>query len=920
MFYPDQYLHIEVLFLGMTPEQLLKRIRSSVEDRMKRLRAKSGLIRQIPEELYCDCARSLPANELRTEDELLQRHRHLEQYLDPVSKKSLLHLPADYAEDVLVRRNEEPWLNPKHILDWRERTLQLGQDLFTCAGLAREDAARDRSREYFSWPAAVSCDHAGLRGMLAEGMWENHAHMDGSTQLFPLTWSFLMNHPKKIRAYFSSPLFRRSLSSSAGFRGKENQRTGAELLYLAAWLRAWLFRTCLPPEEEPAAGNTPGSPFRELLSFWDSPAKRRELCGVVEVLRSHGKRFSFAKANDSCLDYAILPEVAEHNPGANRLLAGERFFLYRCFRRCFDDGADGDRERELETLFYLYLLIKAGFRRELIQSNGRKGFRNFSDYQDRKSIIWEDRPDYWEESCRLFIAGAFEPEEDGKKLLRSLEVRVTPKQTDARRLRAAIRRIDRAAHSILSGDDKTKLPGPYPRSQYQDSLATKDYFFVYHFIKKPLEPVRSTDPWRTPMPRNAEVRRKAERQAKIIARALKNDGYLCGRVRGIDAASHEIGCRPETFAGAFRYLRRSLSREPALRSGVFRSARYWPRLSATYHVGEDFLDLADGMRAIDEAVCFLELGKGDRLGHALAMGVQPQQYYRIKENYLYLPKQDLLDNIVWLLFRGEEWPGPDLFFVSNELKDRLENQGHRLLREIYGDDLGPADGAGDGSLLEDYYQSWKRRGEDPALYLDRTGPGGSGGSGGVSERTRLFLHDYHYDLSARKRGQQIERFGVTPDYIRLVRGMQEALMRRISDKKIAIECNPSSNKLIGTFDKYEQHPIFRFYGGKLRLPEPSSKVQLKVSVNTDDQGVFDTSLENEFALLYGCLRQRADDNGSLRLTDKKIIAYLRTLRNMGEKMTFPKAEKSMQHPATAAMTAAPHCGPFRAIRRFLCGG
>lgn len=875
MFYPDQYLHIEVLFLGMTPDQLLKRIRSSVEDRMKRLRVQSGLIRRIPEGLYCDCARSLPANELYTEDEILQRHRHLEQYLAPPSKRSILHLLADYAGEVLTQQNKELWLDPEHILDWRERTLHLGQDLFTCAGLAREDAFCDRSRAYFSWPAAVSCDHAELRRMLAaEGISENHAHMDGSTQLFPLTWSFLMNHPKKIRAYFSSPLFQRNLSSP-GFRGRENQQARAELLYLAAWLRAYLFRASLPPEGASAEENKSASSFHELLSFWDFPAKRRELCGTVEVLRSHGERFSFSKANDSCLDYAILPEVARDNPGANRLLAGERFFLYHCFRQCFG-GADSDEERELETLFYLYLLIKTGFRRELIQTNGRKGFRNFSDYQDRKSVIWEDWPNYWEESRRLFIAGAFEPTEDGKRLLQSLEIRITPKQSDACRLRAAIRRIDRTAHNILSADSnaRIKLPDPYPRSQYQHCWVTEDYFFVYHFIKKPLEPVRDTNPWRTPMPRNAQVRRKAERQAKVIARALAADGYLCSRVRGIDAASHEIGCRPETFATAFRCLRRDFPPYLFPRSGVLRPVRYWPRLSATYHAGEDFLDLADGMRAIDEAVCFLELGKGDRLGHALAMGVQPQQYYRVKENQLYLPKQDLLDDIVWLLFRSEEWNVKWDDFSSSGLRERLQTLGGQLLCQIYGSNLSSADGSCDKSLLKDYYRSWKQRGDDPSLYRDRTCPG-------VPERIRLLLHAYHYDLSARKRGQQIKRFGITPDYILLIREMQEALMRQVMEKEIAIECNPSSNKLIGTFDKYEQHPIFRFYSGDLDLPKHlRSEVRLKVSVNTDDQGVFDTSLENEFALLYSCLRQRVADNGSPQFSDKEILSYLVSGRSL----------------------------------------
>ena len=42
------------------------------------------------------------------------------------------------------------------------------------------------------------------------------------------------------------------------------------------------------------------------------------------------------------------------------------------------------------------------------------------------------------------------------------------------------------------------------------------------------------------------------------------------------------------------------------------------RISKTYHVGEDFLDIADGMRAIDEAIEYLEMGACSRIGDALA--------------------------------------------------------------------------------------------------------------------------------------------------------------------------------------------------------------------------------------------------------------------------------------------------------------
>lgn len=58
---------------------------------------------------------------------------------------------------------------------------------------------------------------------------------------------------------------------------------------------------------------------------------------------------------------------------------------------------------------------------------------------------------------------------------------------------------------------------------------------------------------------------------------------------------------------------------------------------------------------------------------------------------------------------------------------------------------------------------------------------------------------------------------------------------------------PSSNYLIGTIQKYEAHPILRF--NSRYLHEFQKNMSVCVSINTDDQGVFDTLLENEYALM-----------------------------------------------------------------------
>lgn len=66
--------------------------------------------------------------------------------------------------------------------------------------------------------------------------------------------------------------------------------------------------------------------------------------------------------------------------------------------------------------------------------------------------------------------------------------------------------------------------------------------------------------------------------------------------------------------------------------------------------------------------------------------------------------------------------------------------------------------------------------------------------------------------------------------------------------------------MIGTIKKYDQHPIVRFNSRKLKQAFPG--MSLSVSINTDDQGVFDTLLENEYALMVLALEKAKDEEGN----------------------------------------------------------
>lgn len=323
-------------------------------------------------------------------------------------------------------------------------------------------------------------------------------------------------------------------------------------------------------------------------------------------------------------------------------------------------------------------------------------------------------------------------------------------------------------------------------------------------------------------------------------------------------------------------------------------------LMATYHVGEDFFDIVDGLRAIDEVMLFCGLYSGCRLGHALALGIDPGNYYKYKGNILVMPGHDLLDNLAWLLVKQSQYG----CLVDETLKFSLEHKFNELFNEIYYDrDLE----YGSITYLE-YYNCWKLRGDYPDNYLLDSkefvkrlkkepirklqryefNPAVSDVLRENSKYRELYMH-YHYDVKARKNGEREVKFKVPCGYVELVKDIQDAMIRELVQKGIGIETNPSSNYLISSIQKYNEHPIIRFNGRKLK--STNTNMALQVSINTDDQGVFDTSLENEYALMTIALKKVKNENDQFLYDMEDIYAWIDYVRRMGITQSF-KLENS----------------------------
>lgn len=893
-------IHLDIAFHRLQPELLLKNVRqngstSSTPEYM------TVLSNGWSDKAYIHYA--LSRNELhRTDDEARYMANHFEQRLTHAGRDdSVFEMLRRYSQHLLTSNGVEPLCRYECVLRWRKLTLSLGQDLFTTVYTAAEDIKSNRQRSNFNWPAIINTNNNRLSQLVAQGVSENHFHLTGSTRLFSLSWICMMNHPKRIHAFFNDKSvhkeFSERLNLAISGNPKEYLMSWQELILYAAYLRASLFARCVGIKSSDSVENDFLDEFDPFVQKQTSLTK-----DFVSTLRfSYGARIPQQNGRTKILDYALTPELDDCYGGHNRLLAGERHFLYMCFRNCFNCSFT-NMEKDL---FYLYLLIQNQFRSELIQVNDRIGFQNFARYQDRKGFFWESFPEYWDESIRLSVNATLQT-----GTVRSLEARMCPSKNPRDQLNRIIA-TDRAYGYAETGRslNRTQL----------NVIADSPLFYVLHFPKnrKEIYRVTSSDTSRLSAyayPRNSRVRRDTEFQAKSLAKALKDSSYLRKRIRGIDACSNEVGCRPETFATEFRFLRSGIPCNNVDDTHKDNEIQ----LAATYHAGEDFVDIIDGIRAVDEAFLFLELRRGDRLGHALALGVDPYEYYKLKNCKLVLPKQDLLDNLIWILFRTLEY-GIDM---PQSLRKVIEREATELMDHIGYD-------SAQYSLLE-YFQAWRLRGDNPQIYQRHlycaryfqcdTRPNCNSCPNCIrprdnhpfwhitkgsyesfynqvapelvhyrnDERVQSLCWLYHYDYDIKMVGKEVVSYQIEPQIIDVVEKLQNKMQHCLMESGISIECNPSSNVLIGSFSKYRDHPMFRFNHYGIRIPKWDHEIpaNLCVSINTDDQGVFDTSLESEYAYVARSMERELDENGERINSNDSIYAYLDHIRILGNSQTF----------------------------------
>lgn len=484
----------------------------------------------------------------------------------------------------------------------------------------------------------------------------------------------------------------------------------------------------------------------------------------------------------------------------------------------------------LERLLWIYLLIQNQYLTLLVQRDDFFGFDQFQNYT-MTELREETEKSYLSRFKHAHGAGVYSQ-------VRYLEGRFAPK-SDPGKMQKLIFSVLRGYWEYLSvhmplewGHDK-----PLTMSQVLDNLEQveshgkcAELALVPHFIKRKSKK-GEVYPY-------ALLFKDLMNQAAILMDMLKYEPRLTRWIRGVDAAANEMHAPPELFGPLFRVL---------AKSGI---AHF------TYHVGEDFLHLISGIRSIDDALRFLPLRNGDRLGHCTAIGITPNIWKRSLPLSLSMTKETrLLDLVfIWRELRSH----PELLRYASDAAIeavRLAHEVFSLEEEI------------SITTLDQVFEMRGRLAESEGLLGELNGQlkpkslwleeyehaRDLAKTAGMKRPLRLYMQWLTSDNVRKQRAEYVEvALEDLPD--EAVLSLQQAVMAKMADRNVAIECPPTSNTRISQYRDVSEHHIFRWIG----LPGEAIEgdVPMSICLGSDDPGIFAADLKSEFYHLFVVLTRK----------------------------------------------------------------
>jgi hypothetical protein len=352
--------------------------------------------------------------------------------------------------------------------------------------------------------------------------------------------------------------------------------------------------------------------------------------------------------------------------------------------------------------------------------------------------------------------------------------------------------------------------------------------------------------------------------AMTLARLLHRWPRTLHTVRGMDIASDELAVPAWMFRPLVTYVRQAAMSGARWLSG--QGGDQPLPLRTTVHAGEDFSHLLTGLRHVDEAAEVLDLREGDRIGHGLALGIDPARWAE-RAGRVAMPLEDRALDLAW------EWSwwtrrghGADAGRIAY-----LVREAARLTDSWFDEALDPF---GLEQLCTDLADVSRLR---AVGFPDGRTPAARG-----NRETRLLR--YLTDQEVFQRGRRTIWVDPTGEVDAMER-IGSSLRAEIGRRGLAVEINPTSNLLIGDLGDLVGHPLWRLNSPLPGDPGP----RLAVTVGSDDPLIFNSMLPMEYQLLFDALVLAG-------LSDSDALRWLDGVRRTGleRRFTTPPVAVSQQ--------------------------
>lgn len=613
-----------------------------------------------------------------------------------------------------------------------------------------------------------------------------------------------------------------------------------------------------------------------VLAFEKVPVVRALLAAYkLSISDNHHDDFSMSFTVDELDDMLQRVFLVQDDVTLELLIGGDDFapILNIGHSRMHFEGAPesvGDVISIEQELFYeLFLMLKEGvlsktaiyalnvyiaaisqFKFCVAQDNRNMGFKRFSRFEVEKDVFC-DCVDYGK---RLLYRSVFEKYYRCGGV-RYVELRIAPKSR--KELRLVIDSLDTANEYIF-----------VKQREINPDLKKIKYGIIVHYIKDENLPV--TDMW---VGRKERLQDRAWKQFLSLW-SLYESGtayfdYL-RKIVGIDAANFEMTTRPEVFAPLFLMFKKEITSQ--YNTGI------------TYHAGEDFTTLANGLRAVDEALKYIGLDEGDRIGHATALGLDADEYFRAKRGYITISLQEHVDDLAWMhgLINGSNTRDANLLGY-------LEKQYYKYTRELYEHTHIAT------PRLDVYQASMEMRGQNPEELFTKRWLNvidySHSSREDVYNKPDFYYFVYQYDEQSKKNGLRSLVLQADSDYMDAVKLVQMIMIRKVHDRQVTVEANPTSNRKISFVRHFSDLQIFRLNSRGLTLPDDmrcDNSLDIPVTINTDDSGIFQTDLAMEYALVVEALRRK-------KIGTEEIYPYIDYLRELSLMQSFVNGKNAPYH-------------------------